>query len=82
MPNQSPNWTPLERLAKAIQHLDPADFMWMGSAELRGQTVQQYKHCDTRRYLNLDDGGHAYDGNGRRHGDARSAVDAAIGGFR
>lgn len=56
--------------------------MWMGSTELHGVAVQQYKHIDTRRYLVLDEAGHAYDGKGRRHSDARSAVDAAIGGSR
>lgn len=63
-----PEWGPLEalsRLTRSSAHL-PAfhadEFMHMGI--VRGTTkdvvIQLYKHCDTRRYLNLDDGGHAY----------------------
>lgn len=55
-----PNWVPLERFAelatKAGQPLHPGDFMHMGSAG----PVELYKHCDTRRYLNLSPGGTAY----------------------
>ena len=33
----------------------------MGAAEFNdGRTVHSYKHIDTRRYLHLDESGHAY----------------------
>jgi hypothetical protein len=42
-----PNWKPLERL---FSHEECAAFMYMG----RVGTIEQYKHRDTRRYLNID----------------------------
>ena len=59
------DWAPLERfanLATRSGHTVCADdFMWMGAAEFNdGRTVHSYKHIDTRRYLHLDDSGHAY----------------------
>ncbi len=61
-------WRPLEAVARlsrssdAIPSIDEDDFMYMGYVENREQRlpIHLYKHIDTRRYLNLDDGGHAY----------------------
>ncbi|MEU7631750.1 hypothetical protein AB0C34_17430 [Nocardia sp. NPDC049220] len=36
------------------------DLMYMSSIDINGRTVYQYKHCDTRRYLNLDMTGQAW----------------------
>jgi hypothetical protein len=62
-----PNWLPLERMAELVATtdwpvLDPDDFMYMGREipEGGGPVVHLYKARDTRRYLNLDDEGHAY----------------------
>ena len=59
------DWQALERftdLATRAGHpVAVDDFMWMGAAEFQdGRTVHSYKHVDTRRYLHLDDSGHAY----------------------
>ncbi|MEP7115325.1 MAG: hypothetical protein ABI862_18830 [Ilumatobacteraceae bacterium] len=61
------DWGPLERLAAVVSSarrglvLDADDFMWMGQGELDdGTRLHLYKHCDTRRYLNLDEAGHAW----------------------
>ncbi|HYC80512.1 MAG TPA: hypothetical protein VEB65_01920 [Solirubrobacterales bacterium] len=52
-----PEWEPLLDLAPA--HV--ADFMWMGSVELRDKTrLQLYKHYWTRDYLHLDGDGRAF----------------------
>jgi hypothetical protein len=66
MSGPEPNWEPLERLAQAAAEwgvqLDPDDFMWMGSVVPAGGgvSIERYKHRDTRRYLNVDAGGHTY----------------------
>ena len=62
------------------------DFMWMGAAEFNdGRTVHSYKHVDTRRYLHLDQSGHAYQYKPRADGghyvpcrDPREAIDRAL----
>lgn len=36
------------------------DFMVMGRVEDEQGSIVLYKHCDTRRYINVDDAGHAY----------------------
>ena len=57
------DWRPLERFADVVpdRRVTADDFMWMGSFTLEtGVRVQAYKHVDTRRYLHLDDAGHAY----------------------
>lgn len=36
------------------------DFMVMGRVEDEQGSIVLYKHCDTRRYINVDDTGHAY----------------------
>jgi hypothetical protein len=86
-------WAPLEGVARAVrgrecyQFFDIGDFMLMGR-EIRSPrpSVVLYKHYYTRRYLNLDDAGHAYryavprskpDGPGRylRHKGLSDALD-------
>lgn len=61
-------WAPLVAVAKAVEgkeeyrFFDVADFMMM-AVVVRGKktpSVYLYKHIYTRRYLNLDEGGHAY----------------------
>lgn len=84
---------PLHLVARAIVHhreaayFDVADFMVMGKLHRRGRPdLILYKHCDTRRYLNLDAGGHAYRylppptgseslGQYRQHRDLTAAID-------
>jgi hypothetical protein len=52
-----PEWEPLLDLAP----IHVADFMWMGSVELRDKTrLQLYKHYWTRDYLHLDGDGRAF----------------------
>lgn len=62
-----PEWGPLEQLARVLAAspmdpvIDPDDFMYVWRVEARGRpAIHLYKHIDTRRYLNLDDAGHAY----------------------
>lgn len=62
-----PDWRPLERFLRAATRpgssfgLDPSEFMYMVRVVAPGRPdVHLYKHIDTRRYLNLDDAGHAY----------------------
>jgi hypothetical protein len=43
----APDWKPLEAV---LSPGDCADFMYMGHAG----GIVLYKHCDTRRYLNID----------------------------
>lgn len=59
------DWVPLERFAEvatsAGHPVAADDFMWMGAAMFEdGRVVHSYKHIDTRRYLHLDEQGHAY----------------------
>jgi hypothetical protein len=56
-------WAPLEGFARAVPGIDPDEWMFMGicDAEGRHEPMWQYKHNDTRRYLHLDIGGHAWD---------------------
>jgi len=65
----APEWkAPLAAVGRAVavdrrcRFFDPDDFMIMGRAERRSPRpgIVLYKHIFTRRYLNLDDGGHAY----------------------
>jgi hypothetical protein len=53
----TPNWAPLESV---IPLDDCADWMWMSRLEHGGRPIEQYKHRDTRQYLNLDAEGNAY----------------------
>lgn len=52
----APDWGPLKAVAPDL--LD--DVMWMGRSRQDGTTIEQYKHIDTRRYLNLDASGQAW----------------------
>ena len=58
-------WLTLERLAAVVAEdnvaLDPGAFMYMATVAGPDATpVRLFKHIDTRRYLNLDEAGHAY----------------------
>lgn len=58
------DWEPLEMLMRATSARHRAvmngDFMWMGAVDLvDGRRIHQYKHEQTRRYLRLDEQGHA-----------------------
>ncbi len=63
--NESVHWEPLETIAKYDLRINLGEWMYMGSYSLdkhyciiegKGAvTVHTYKHCDTRRYLNLTD---------------------------
>lgn len=63
-----PVWQPLEQVAKVVRqsselpHFHHGEFMYMAAVVNKRLRVRihLYKHIDTRRYLNLDDGGHAY----------------------
>jgi hypothetical protein len=63
-----PTWEPLERLRDLVGHqpgVEPPDverYMYMGAVvdDERTITIHLYKHHLTRRYLNVDDAGHAY----------------------
>ena len=67
MPDE-PDWRPLEAVARlsrvtdALPAIDECDFMYMAYVEEPSTALRiyLYKHIETRRYLNLDDGGHAY----------------------
>src|SRR5690625_2600677 len=62
-------WIPAEQ---HVPHL-LADVMHMGTVHYNGHEIEQYKHCDTRRYLNLDHSGQAW------QITAQSAGNAVIG---
>ena len=63
-----PVWEPLERFARLVWQMPelaqfhPIEFMFMATVRNQrlGIRIHLYKHVDTRRYLNLDDAGHAY----------------------
>lgn len=55
MPEQS--WGPAEQCAPELLN----DLMLMSAVEHEGRVIQQYKHRDTRRYLNLDGSGQAWE---------------------
>lgn len=50
-------WRPLESRLPADRW---TDWMWMGSVEHGGRRIEQYKHHETRAYLNLDHDGRAW----------------------
>jgi hypothetical protein len=62
-------WRPLEGVARLARQSDElpsfheAEFMYIGAAwnARKRLRIHLYKHFDTRRYLNLDDAGHAYE---------------------
>lgn len=47
----NPDWAPLEVV---IPEESLGDWMWMGRIRDGDVVIEQYKHCDTRQYLNLD----------------------------
>ena len=49
-------WSPAEQ---HVPHL-LADVMHMGTVHYNGHEIEQYKHVGTRRYLNLDHSGQAW----------------------
>lgn len=51
-----PNWTPAERRIPELL----CDLMYMTSITYSGQVIHQYKHVMTRRYINLDNSGQAW----------------------
>src|SRR5690349_3208871 len=61
-------WEPLEivaaisRLTDDLPSFHEGEFMYMAMVRSARKhlTIHLYKHCDTRRYLNLDDAGNAY----------------------
>jgi hypothetical protein len=63
-----PTWAPLEKLRDLaeqrgdIEAPDVEAYMYMGAVvdEDETVTIHLYKHRMTRRYLNVDDAGHAY----------------------
>jgi hypothetical protein len=63
-----PDWGPLVAVARlsrssdVMPSLDECDFMYMGavSSVHDALDIHLYKHRETRRYLNLDEAGHAY----------------------
>jgi hypothetical protein len=94
-----PVWAPIENVARLARRsaelpsFHEAEFMWMGAVrhDRKRLTIHLYKHRDTRKYLNLDDAGHAYayrhvesdprdeltGGRYRRYGDLVAALEAA-----
>jgi hypothetical protein len=55
--DHTPDWKPLEAVVPADKlH----DWMWMCRVRHGGRVIEQYKHADTRRYLNLDQQGGAW----------------------
>lgn len=53
----SPNWGPLEA---AVPPDQMGEWMWMGMVKHDGRTIEQYKHRDSRRYVNIDQDGKAW----------------------
>ena len=84
------DWTALEQFADLAKRsglaISADNFMWMGAAEFNdGRTIHSYKHVDTRRYLHLDESGHAYRYLSRAEGgryvplpDPRQAISHAL----
>jgi hypothetical protein len=66
---EEPDWHPLVAVARlaevtdALPSIDVHDFMYMAAVVSRrgALRIHLYKHRETRHYLNLDDGGHAYE---------------------
>ncbi len=66
----TPCWVPLERLFSPQLC---AKFMWIQRVHTGDETIECYKHTETRRYLNLDHHGQAYqfESDPRRHNEER-----------
>lgn len=69
-----PDWGPLEA---AIPREWCGGFMWMQRVKHRSRFIELYKHGITRRYLNLDQTGDAYEytGKGYRRIDFENAIE-------
>ena len=52
------DWSPLENFLGNCDRLD--DFMFMYRADHGETEIFAYKHCNTRRYLFLDNSGNCY----------------------
>ena len=78
---RDPEWDPLlELVGKDLV----VDFMWMGELKLSpGGRMQAYKHCDTRRYLHIDNRGNTWEYWGGEEGFYRRApkLDALVSVF-
>jgi len=63
---EEPDWRPLTAVARlsrstdALPSLDEDMYMAAVVSRRDALRIHLYKHWETRRYLNLDDGGHAY----------------------
>lgn len=75
----------LDKFASLFPQINAWDFMYMGTATcaVSGTPIDLYKHCDTRRYLNIDAAGHAYRYDGRTNSyyaltNAMSAIDVVL----
>lgn len=85
---REPVWEPLvslSRLARErseLPHLHVDEFMYMACLRNRGKRIRihLYKHIGTRRYINLDDAGHAYRYQPPDLDDLDDLDDAASGG--
>jgi hypothetical protein len=77
---EEPVWAPLEAVARLsrtsceLPSFHEGEFMFMATVRnVRNKlAIHLYKHIDTRCYLNLDDGGHAYAYRGSGPDDASS----------
>ena len=77
-------WEPLEAIARlsrdspGLRPIHEGEFMYMGAVrdERKRVAIHLYKHIDTRRYLNVDDDGHAY----AYRGPASDELDRSSGG--
>lgn len=67
--DREPDWRPLAAVSRVVRatpdlpSFHPGEFMCMATLENRrkGVVLRLYKHYDTRRYINLDQAGHAYE---------------------
>ena len=50
----------LTQRSETLSTIAACEFMFMGRQDGRRRRIWLYKHIGTRRYLNLDDEGHAY----------------------
>ncbi|XTZ13835.1 hypothetical protein ACQSSU_20270 [Micromonospora echinospora] len=56
-PARTPDWGPLE---STVTVADIGNWMWMGRLTRGSRVIEQYKHWETRRYVNLDQDGNAW----------------------
>lgn len=67
--DSEPEWAPLQQIARLsresheLPSFHEGEFMYMArlTNARKRLTIHLYKQYDTRRYLNLDDAGHAYE---------------------